>query len=133
MIFMDIFIISVTACIGAVFAVLLKGTKPELAVGVSIVTCLALIFLCADGIRDVVLNFKEVVDMSGIDMRYFETVIKVIGIAYITQFAAEICRDSGQGSIALKTEMAGKISVLVLTMPIIRSFLELVINILSIR
>lgn len=130
---MDIFVIAATACIGTVFAVLLKGTKPELSIGISIVTGLTLIFLCADGISDVFLDFREVVSMSGIDIKYFETVIKVIGIAYITQFAAEICRDSGQGSIALKTEMAGKISVLVLTMPIIKGFLELVINILSIR
>ncbi len=128
---MDIFMIAGAACIGAVFAVLLKGTKPELSIGVSIITCLILIFSCADGIRSVFDDFGAIAEMSGIDMKYFAIVAKVIGIAYVTQFAAEICRDSGQGSIALKTELAGKICVLVLTMPIIKGFMELVINVLN--
>lgn len=130
---MDIFMISAIACIGTVFAVLLKGTKPEMAVGVSIVTCLILILSCADGIKSVFSDFGSIIEISGIDMKYFTAVIKVIGIAYITQFAAEICRDSGQASIAVKTELAGKICVLILTMPIIKGFLELVINVLNWR
>ncbi|MCH5185354.1 MAG: stage III sporulation protein AD [Oscillospiraceae bacterium] len=130
---MDIFMISAAACIGTVFAVLLKGTKPELSIGICIITCLILIFSCVDGIKSVFSDFAGIIEMSGIDMKYFNVVIKVIGIAYITQFAAEICRDSGQGSIALKTELAGKVCVLVLTMPIIKGFLELVINVLNWR
>jgi len=130
---MDIFAITAIACIGTVFAVLLKGTKPELAIGISIVTCCIIIFFSVDGIKSVFSDFEEIIEYSGVDAKYFFIVIKIIGIAYLTQFASELCRDSGQNAIAVKLELAGKICVLVLTMPIIKSFLEIVINILNIK
>ncbi len=56
----------------------------------------------------------------------------MVGIAYITQFGAEILRDGGENAIALKVEMAGKVFILGLTIPIVTEFLEVCINALSV-
>ena len=54
----------------------------------------------------------------------FKSIIKVIGIAYITQFSAEIAKDSGNGAIAKKIELGGKISVLIIMLPMIKNLSE---------
>lgn len=128
---MTIFQVIAIAVVGAVLAVTLKNYKPEFAIGVSFITGMLLLFISADGVKGVFDEFEYVADKSGIDIQYFQLVIKVIGIAYITQFAAEICKDSGQNGIASKLETAGKIFVMVLTMPIINNFFELIISVLN--
>ena len=57
---------------------------------------------------------------------YFKIVIKVIGIAYITQFSVELARDAGEGAIAKKLEFAGKVSVLCIIMPTVIDLLEVI-------
>ena len=61
---------------------------------------------------------------------YFTAVLKITGIAYITEFGAEICRDAGEGAIAAKIEMAGKVIIVVLAIPVISSLIDLVLKIM---
>lgn len=128
---MDIFQITAIAVIGTIAAIMLKNYKPELAIGVSLITGIVLMAVCVNGMSDVFIQLKAIAEKSGIDIKYFTIVVKVIAIAYVTQFASEVCRDGGQGSIAVKLETAGKIFVMILTMPILKGFLELVISILN--
>ena len=63
-------------------------------------------------------------------MRSVVSVLKITGIAYIAEFGAEICRDAGEGAIAAKIEMAGKVIIIALAVPIITSLLDLVLKIM---
>ena len=83
------------------------------------------------GVGDVANEIGQIANESGIDIKYFAICIKSIGIAYISQFAAEILRDGGEGAIASKVERAGKISILALTMPVLESFLRLCIRLVN--
>ena len=74
---------------------------------------------------------KMLTERAGVDVRYISAVVKVLGIAYITQFGAEILRDGGENAIAVKVEMAGKVFILGLTLPIVQEFLEVCVNALS--
>jgi len=65
-------------------------------------------------------------ERAGLESRYLAIVIKIIGVAYLCQFAAELCRDVGEGAIAGKIELAGKVMILTLSMPIIDHLLDLV-------
>lgn len=128
---MDTFQLIATALIGAILAVTIKSYKPELAIGISIVTGVLLLIISVVKIDDVFKEFDNIVNKSGINREYFNVMVKVVGIAYITQFAAEICRDSGQNGIAVKLEGAGKICIMTLSIPIISNFFELIVNILN--
>lgn len=128
---MDIFQIIAISIIATILAIIVKGCKPELAIGVSLAAGILLLFISISGVKDVFGQFEDIIYKSGVDLKYFETVVKVIAIAYVTQFASEICKDGGQGSIAMKLEVVGKIFVMVLTMPILKGFLELVVSILN--
>ena len=125
---MDIFRIAAVGIISALIAVTLRAWRPELAAAVGIAAGLVLILGMADTLFALFSQFEAIIDGSGIDTQYFMLVLKLIGIAYITKFAADICRDSGESAIASKVELAGKAAVLALTVPVIGSFLSLVIE-----
>ena len=128
---MDIFQIAAVGIIGALIAVTLRNWRPELAAAVGIAAGIVLVLGMADTVLGLFSEFKNIIDASGVDTQYFMLVLKLIGIAYITKFAADICRDSGESAIASKVELAGKTAVLALTVPVISAFLTLVIETLN--
>ena len=87
-----------------------------------------LISLCGT-IENILGELNGIIDAGGLDKAYVGVVLKVIGIAYLSQFGAEMLRDSGEGAIAAKCELAGKIFILYLTMPVVADFLKLCIAI----
>jgi stage III sporulation protein AD len=89
------------------------------------------IFLSLIGQIDNVINvLEELADRSGIPSVYLKTMLKIIGIAYIAEFGAQIVRDAGLESIASKIEFAGKMLILVMAVPIISVIVETVLNLL---
>ncbi|WP_373230550.1 stage III sporulation protein AD [Cohnella sp.] len=89
------------------------------------------IFLAFVGkIDDVITVLEELADRSGIPAVYLKTMLKIIGIAYVAEFGAQIVRDAGLESIASKIEFAGKMLILVMAVPIISVIVETVLNLL---
>lgn len=128
---MDIFRIIGIGMLGAVLSVILKAYKPELAVCSALITALVLLVYLMQAMESITVMIREIMDKSGLDNKYFSALIKIIGISYLTQLSSEICKDAGQGAIALKLEMIGKVFVMLLSMPIIQGFLEVCINAIS--
>jgi stage III sporulation protein AD len=62
---------------------------------------------------------------------YLNTILKIIGIAYVTEFGAQVCRDAGEGAVAGKIEFAGKIMIMVMAVPIIALVLQTISRIIS--
>lgn len=128
---MDIFKIIGIGLIGGFLSLTVKGYRREFSVLIGVATSAAILFSVADTLYNVINSFWELAEKSGVEIKYFVIVIKVVGVAYITQFAAEILRDSGENAVALKVELAGKVFILGLTLPILTSFLEVCIDALS--
>lgn len=129
---MDLFQAVSVGMVGAVLALMLKEWKPELSAAVSIATGIFLLFGVLSELREVFSEFSGLMERGGVDLRYFQIVVKIIGISYLAQFGSSICRDSGQTAIAEKIELAGKAAVVSLTLPILIAFLEFVIQALSV-
>ncbi|MDQ2085302.1 stage III sporulation protein AD [Herbivorax sp. ANBcel31] len=125
---MEIFQIVVLAVISTLIIIVLKIQRPEIALQISLITGVIIFFAVLGKISAVVELFRQYVDKANIDMVYFSTLLKIIGIAYVAEFGAEICRDAGEGAIASKVELAGKVIIMVLAVPIVTSLLDLVIN-----
>lgn len=128
---MIIFRLIATGITGAVLSVLIKKQRPEIAIAIPIVTAVIILTMCAPYLAAALEGFNNITEISGIDMVHIQTVLKIIGIAYICQFAADICKDAGEGSIASKIELGGKIVIITLSMPIIYDLLELVESIIA--
>lgn len=127
---MDIMKIVIVGILAAVLSVLLKEEKPEIAVLVSIVTGLVIFVFLITKLNSVMTVLKYFAGKANIDVLYFSTILKVIAIAYITEFGAQICRDAGEGSIASKVELAGKVLIMVIAIPILAALMDIMIKIM---
>ena len=130
---MDIFKIAGLGIAAAVFAVFIKGWKPELALQVSLVATVIILAAVLPYLKVVTEMLRDITARAGVESRYIGVVLKFMGIAYISQFASELCRDAGEGAIASKIEVAGKIIIMTISMPIIYSLLEVVNEIIRFK
>lgn len=127
MLFSVVGIALVTTCI----CVLLKQWNPEISMMAALL-CGILIF----GI--ILVNLTPVLDTIGklvagveFDSGYLSVVLKSLGICYVTQLVADTCRDSGYSSIASKVELAGKVSVIVIAMPLFTNLVQLSVGLIQ--
>ncbi|MHB1419263.1 MAG: stage III sporulation protein AD [Bacillota bacterium] len=128
---MEIFQIVGIALVATTIIVLLRQTRTaEHAVTISIVVGVTIFLLMMDKIAAVIAVIQQLADRASINQFYLATILKVIGIAYIAEFGAQVCRDAGESAIASKVEFVGKILVMVLAIPIIAAILESIIRLI---
>lgn len=109
---------------------IIKQQRPEIAVQLSLALA-TIIFLMVLGKISVVLNlFRDMAAKANISSMYLNTILKIIGIAYVTEFGAQVCRDAGEGAVAGKIEFAGKVLVMVMAIPIIALVLDTIVRLI---
>lgn len=128
---MEILQIVAIGIIATLFAIILKQQKPELAIYINIAAGLFIFFLILGQLSGVIDILSKIVQKSQIDTIYLSTLLKIIGIAYITEFGANICRDAGEGAIASKIELGGKVIIMVMALPILAGLMEIILKIIS--
>ncbi|GGK19021.1 stage III sporulation protein AD [Caldalkalibacillus thermarum TA2.A1] len=116
--------------VATVLAIVLKEQKPVFAFLLSTFTGVLIFFFLIGKIYDVIRVLERLAVEGGINLIYLKTILQIIGIAYIAEFAAQITRDAGQGAIASKIELAGKVLIMVMAIPIITVIIETVISLI---
>ncbi|WP_110932349.1 stage III sporulation protein AD [Paenibacillus bouchesdurhonensis] len=116
--------------IATILILTIKEQKPMFAFLITIATGIMIFMYLAGKIGEIIEVLEQLAESSGVQMIYLKTILKIIGIAYIAEFGAQIVRDAGQESIASKIELAGKILIMVLAIPIISIIIETVMRML---
>jgi len=93
-------------------------------------TGIVLFLLLIGKISAVIHTLEQLAVKSEINMIFLKTILKIIGIAYIAEFGAQIVRDAGQEAIASKIELSGKILIMVMAIPIISVIIETVVKLI---
>ena len=127
---MDILQIIGLAIVATVIIAVLKAQRPEIAIQISIAAGIIVFTMILGKITAVIELLNSYAQRVNIDTIYLSTLLKIVGIAYIAEFGAEVCKDAGEGAIASKVELAGKVVIIVLAVPIITSLLDLIIRIM---
>ncbi|HEX6988330.1 MAG TPA: stage III sporulation protein AD [Bacillota bacterium] len=127
---MDIVQIVVAALLAAVILVLVRQARPELAVPLSLVVGALLLLFVLARIGAVVRLVEDLVARADVEFQYVSALLKIIGIAYLTEFGAQICRDAGEGALAAKVELAGKVFILLLAIPIMVAVADTLLRLL---
>ncbi len=127
---MDITNIILFGITSVILISILKTTYPSGAILMSIAASLLLLLMVIPAIDEILTVFKTIGERTSLDVMHLSTVLRIIGVAYLTEFGADICRESGSPSIASKIELGGKLIILTLAIPIILSLLDLVVRIL---
>lgn len=114
----------------ALLSVFLKQQKSALALLVSLAGGCLLLFYTVPYFRDLFALAGEFAGKTGLDSAYIGALLRVIGVTFLTEAAAALCRDAGETAIAASLETAGKLIILGLSTPIITSLFETVISVL---
>lgn len=109
----------------AVFIILvLKQYKPEFALQISIVAGIIILIFSVGKLEVVLALLKNLSNKIDINVGFFSILLKITGIAYLSEFASNVCKDAGETAIASKVELAGRILIIALSIPIISTLLE---------
>ena len=111
-----------------IMIIILKNYRPEMALVLSIITGIGIMLYAISKMSSVINVLNDLVSKSGVNTDFLLIIIKVIGIAYIVEFGKNVCIDAGQSSIATKLEMAGKVVIVVLTIPLISSLVNVLLG-----
>lgn len=117
--------------LSAVAVITVRRFAPEYAMLISLVAgsvVLVALIVTSSGLFT---KIEDIFISSGLDIGIFKTVLKCLGICYITNFAVDVCRDFGQLSMGSKVELAGKISVTVLTLPLVEDILKAAVELVQ--
>jgi stage III sporulation protein AD len=116
----------VAAVSGCILGAVLKNAKSNIAPVLSIIVSVFILFYVVMGLDGVVEEFKILQSYVSISGKYIAILIKVVGISYLTQLAADICRDNGYSAIAGQLEIFCKITIALLSMPVVLALFEVV-------
>lgn len=127
---MDIIKIIGIGLISLIIIIILKQYRPEFAIYVSIMAGVLIILLVMDKLSGIINLLLDLSNKSGLNSEFLKILLKITGIAFLTEFAVSICKDSEENSIANKVDLGGKVIIISLSIPILSSLLETVIKIL---
>ncbi len=127
---MEIVPIVALAIAATVLLLVLRESRPELAMLLSLVIGATLFFSVVSKIGMVVTTLSSIANKSDVGTLHLSTLLKIVGVAYITEFGAQVCRDANEGAIATKVELAGKVIIMVLAIPIILVILDTILKLL---
>ncbi|UAT32636.1 stage III sporulation protein AD [Bacillus badius] len=111
-------------------ALLLQEQQPVFAFLLVMFVGSGLFLFLADRIAEIILMIKKLAARADIEFAYVETILKIIGISYIAEFAAQITKDAGQEALAAKMELAGKVIILSMAVPILTILIETILTML---
>ncbi len=109
---------------------LVKQTKPEIAILISIVGSMLIIIMAVNVVNSVISSFYKIFQVTGVQTALLSPLLKIVAIGYIAEFGANICIDAGASSVADKVLFSAKVIILVIAMPIITTVIDLVVALL---
>ncbi len=127
---MDIIKIIGIAFIAVIIIVILKQYRPEFAIYASILAGVLILALASDTLSGIIDMIQSISNKTNINNDFLIILIKITGIAILTEFAVNICKDAGESAIASKVDVGGKILIISLSIPIINALIDTIVKIL---
>lgn len=127
---MDIIKIIGIGLIALIVIIIIKQYRPEFAVYASLIAGALILLLILDKMSGVINLLTNLANKTSINKDFIFLLIKITGIAFLTEFAVSICKDAGESAIATKIDMGGKVMIVAISIPIISSLLETIVKIL---
>lgn len=114
------------AFVTSVTAIILRSTKPELSFAVTVTGIIIILLFLVDSLKSVLSVFTSIAQTTGMNNGLLKILLKIVGVGYITEFGAGVLTDFGSPAIADKVTLGGKICIVLLSLPILESLLQLV-------
>lgn len=105
-----------------------RAQQPQMAALCALAAGLLLLLSAMGTLADVQGLFTRLSELGGLEDGYLQTLLKVLGVSYAAEMAAQTCQDLGEGGLAAKISLAGKLCVFTLTAPMMLSLLEMILE-----
>lgn len=125
---MEISQIITIGIMGTVLALMLKKENPQISLMIALATGILIFLMLVTPLGEIFALLRQVAEKAGVSSDYFAIILKVIGIAYLAQFGAQVCSDAGEGAIAAKIELAGKVMIMGVSVPVLSGLLDIVMG-----
>ena len=116
--------------IALVIIIILRQYKPEFAIYVSLIAGMAILLMALGQLTGVINLLKDISNRASINSQFLSLLLKITGIAFLTEFAVSISNDCGETAIANKIDLGGKVLIIVISIPIITALLETILKII---
>ena len=121
----SLFKIITVAIVAVIIISIVKAYMPCYVIEVTICASIILLYFIIDGLTLGITYINEIYDKLTYGKTYFPIIIKILAIAYITEFSIALCQDAGEKAIASKIELAGKVAIFFASIPVFNSLLSL--------
>jgi len=118
------------ALVGLIASVMMRGLRSDFASFATIATGLVLFGFAVGAIYPIVQFIEKITENTGFSV-YIETIVKALGIAIVTESAADVCRDFGETALGARLELAAKGIIMLLSLPVVESLLELAFGVIK--
>ena len=116
--------------VALIIIIIIKQYKPEFAIYISIIAGIIILYMILDEFKNIISLLQTITTKSGINSQFLSLLLKITGIALLTEFAISICKDAGESAIASKIEIGIKVVVISMSIPIISGLLEVILKLL---
>ena len=127
---MDIIKIIGVGLIALIIIIIVKQYRAEFTMYVSVGAGIIILLLVMDKLSAIIDLLTNLANKTSINNEFIFLLIKITGIAILTEFASSVCKDSGETAIASKVDLGGKVIIVAMSIPIIASLLETILKVL---
>ncbi len=129
---MNVKIVSIAGIciIASVMCKLFSDNGKEYALYIKLAAAAAVMSMIIIFVSPIAETIRNIYSRAGADEEYLTVLFKALGICYITQFACDICKDSGENALASQAELAGKISLMIIALPLFESLTDIVVRLI---
>ena len=121
----------VLGVMGALLAVQFKNGKTEYGIYMSVAISVFIFLSIVGRLEEIINTIRQISGHINMDTSYIATLIKMLGVTYIAEFASGISRDTGYQTIASQIEIFGKLTILVMSLPVLLALLQTIQEFLS--
>lgn len=123
--------IALIGIVAVLAAIQFKGGKSEYGILISIIGCVLIFYFGAGKLTTIVEAMNKIQSYLSVNSEYLSILLKIIGITYIAEFSSNLCKDAGYAAIGNQIELAGKLSIMAISMPVLLALLDTIDRFLS--
>lgn len=128
---MQYFSLLALCLVATVLAVVIGQYKKEYAIVISVGASVIVFISVMSGMMRPIVEMVNNLQSAGVDVELFFVALKALGLGYATQFTADTCRDFGQSALAAKAELVGKVSIFIISLPLVNSLFDAVVSLVG--
>lgn len=128
---MDIFAICIAAVAATILAVTLKRYNPEISMLLAIGAGVGIFVLVLSQIPQALSQISTLLSRAGLPLAYGQVLFKALGICFLCQFSSDACKDAGQSALASKVELAGKLMIVLLALPMLEDIVNTAVTLMG--